>query len=67
MNGNNAMYIVLFGNDRYYPDAHMNACRHKFDSIRDARNFAKQFENAYIFKCQFFKDSGDLSYITECD
>lgn len=66
MNKNNVMYIVLFGNDRYRPDAHVAACRHKFDYIKDARSFAKQYENAYIFKCHFFKDSGDLDYIQDC-
>ncbi len=66
MNARNDEYIVLFGNDRYHPDLHVRACRHKFDYIKDAREYAKEYENAYIFKCHYFKDSGDLAYITDC-
>ena len=67
MNGNNNEYIVLFGNDRYAPDRHEKACRHRFDRIKDAREYAKQYGNAYIFRCHYAKDSGDLIDITACD
>ena len=60
MNGNNIEYIVLFGNDRYNPDLHIGACRNKFDYIKEARAYANDYENAYIFKCKYDKYSGDL-------
>ena len=51
MNKHNNEYIVLFGNDRFAPDRHHKACKHKFDYLKNARNYAKEFCNAYIFKC----------------
>lgn len=50
LNGHNNEYIVLFGNDRYYPDLHYKACKHRYTSIKDAREYASCFLNAYIFK-----------------
>lgn len=57
LNGNNNEYIVLFGNDRYSPDLHYNACKHRYTSIKDAREYASHFFNAYIFKLHWKKDS----------
>ncbi len=57
LNGNNSEYIVLFGNDRYYPDLHYRACRHRYTSIKDAREYADRFINAYIFKLHWAKGS----------
>lgn len=51
MNKHNNVYIVLFGNDRFAPDRHFDSCKHKFDYLKDARNYAKDYYNAYIFKC----------------
>lgn len=64
LNGNNDEYIVLFGNDRYNPDLHYRACTHRYISIKDAREYANRFLNAYIFKCHWKKDS-DGPVITE--
>ena len=56
LNGHNNEYIVLFGNDRYNPDLHYKACRHRYTSIKDAREYANGFLNAYIFKLHWAKD-----------
>lgn len=65
MNKNNDVYVVLFGNDRYAPDDHYAASRHKFDYLKDARAYAKQFSNASIFKFHHASDSGDVLYCEE--
>ena len=62
LNGHNNEYIVLFGNDRYDPDFHINACKHRFTNIKDAREYAERFMNAYIFKLHWNKDS-DFPYV----
>ena len=62
MNGHNNDYIVLFGRDRYSPDAHYRAAR-KFDTIKEAREYAAPYENAYIFRVHHAKDSGDITDI----
>jgi hypothetical protein len=43
-------YFVLFGNDRYHPEDHYKACKHKFDLLKDARAYARDFYNAYVFR-----------------
>lgn len=43
-------YIVLFGNDRFYPELHYNACRNRFDSLKDAREYARGYINSYVFR-----------------
>lgn len=65
MNKRNVMYMVLFGNERYRPDDHIRACKHTFDHLPDARKFASEYSNAYIFKCKFFADTGDLDYVSQ--
>ena len=65
MNGNNNVYVVLFGNDRYKPDDHYAAARHKFDYLKEARAYAKQFSNASIFKFHHAADSGDVLWCEE--
>ena len=55
VNGHNNEYIVLFGNDRYSPDLLCRACRHRYTSIKDAREYANRFVNAYIFKLHWAK------------
>lgn len=67
MNKRNEEYFVLFGNDRYRPDDHYRACRDKFDYIKEARAYAKEYDNAYIFKAKFDSHSGDMLYVTEVD
>lgn len=57
LNGNNDEYIVLFGNDRFNPDLHHRACKHRFSHIADARNYAYYYLNAYIFKLHWKKRS----------
>lgn len=57
LNGNNNEYIVLFGNNRFDPDSHYKACKHRFISIKDARRYANGFTNAYIFKLHWAKNS----------
>lgn len=64
MNGHNNEYIVLFGRDRYAPDLHYNACRHRYDSIKEARAYAGRWDNAYIFKMHFDKGA-DVPTIQE--
>lgn len=64
MNKHNTVYFVLFGNDRYKPDLHFRACRHKFDHLPDARQYTKPLRSAYIFKAYFPKGQ-DFPYITE--
>ena len=56
LNGDNNEYIVLFGNDRYRPDLHYTACKHRYTSIKDAREYADKFLNAYIFRLHWVKD-----------
>ena len=67
MNGNNNIYFVLFGADRYRPENHLNACRYKFDHISDARKFARRYRNAYIFKAHFAADTGALLTVSEIE
>lgn len=55
LNGNNNEYIVLFGNDRFHPDLHYKMCKHRYTSIKDARKYASNFINAYIFKLHWTK------------
>lgn len=56
LNGNNNEYIVLFGNDRYSPDLHYRACKHRYTSIKEAREYANRFSNAEIFKLHWIKN-----------
>lgn len=56
LNGHNNEYIVLFGNDRFDPDLHVKACKHRYTSIKEAREYAERFLNAYIFKLHWAKD-----------
>ena len=65
MNKKNNVYVVLFGTDRYKPDDHYAAARHKFDYLKDARNFAKRYSNASIFKFHHAADSGDVLWCTQ--
>ena len=64
MNGNNIEYIVVFGSQRFRPDTHIKTAE-RFDYIRDAREYAGRYLNAYIFRVQYTRDSGDVLYITE--
>ena len=64
MNKHNNVYFILFGNDRYRPDAHLKSCRDHFDRLPDARRYASKFRNAYIFKAHY-SSAGDLEYIEE--
>lgn len=57
LNGHNNEYIVLFGNARFDPDRHQKACRHRFASITEAKAFAAQYLNAYIFKLHWPKEA----------
>ncbi len=66
INGHNNEYLVMFGTDRYYPDAHRKTCKHRFSSIKDARKFAHQFTNASIYKFHY-EANGDAYYYTEAD
>lgn len=65
LNGHGNEYIVLFGNDRYRPELHYRACRHRYTSIKEAREYANRFSNAYIFKLHWNKyaDCPDISDI----
>lgn len=65
MNKKNNVYVVLFGNDRYCPEFHYRAAKHKFDYLKDARAFAAQYSNATIVKIHFAADSGDMLYCEE--
>lgn len=62
MNGHNKVYFVLFGNDRYYPDAHFRACRNKFDHLPEARKFASGYSNAAIFCAKYVCGTWDIEY-----
>lgn len=64
LNGNNNEYIVLFGNDRYHPDLHYRACKNRYISIKDAREYANGFLNAHIFKLHW-KNGSDCPDIQE--
>lgn len=57
LNGHNNEYIVLFGNERFNPDLHFRACKHRYTSIKEAREYARSFFNAYIFKLHWAKGS----------
>ena len=59
LNGNNNEYIVLFGNARYNPHSPYKACKHRFTSIKEAREYANCFLNAYIFKLHWAKNSDE--------
>ena len=56
LNGHNNEYIVLFGNDRYHPDLHYRVCKHRYISIKEAREYANDFSNAHIFKLHWSKN-----------
>ena len=43
-------YIVLFEPDRYSADRHARAARHRFATLREARDYADNFCNAYIYR-----------------
>lgn len=43
-------YFVIFGNDRHHAEDHYRACKHKFDYLKDARAYARDFLNAYVFR-----------------
>lgn len=65
LNGHNNEYIVLFGNERFCPENHQRVCRHRYTSIKDARAYANEFLNAYIFKLHWAKgcDAPDIRRI----
>jgi hypothetical protein len=42
------IYVVTFANTRADADLRVNASRHKFDTLREAREFAAGHSNAYI-------------------
>ena len=41
-------YVVTFAHTRADSDLHLDASRHRFDRLKDARDFADRFKNAYI-------------------
>lgn len=43
-------YFVVFGNDRIRPDNHYGATKHKFDTLKEARAYAREYLNAYVFR-----------------
>lgn len=51
------IYVVFFGD--YSPDCHFSVCQSKFYYLNYAREFAKKYSDAYIFKVHF-SDSGDI-------
>lgn len=59
LNGHNNEYIVLFGNDRYNPFLCYKTCKHRYTSIKDAREYADVFLNAYIFKLHWRNNSDE--------
>lgn len=59
MNKHNDIYLVLFGDQIHHPDLHFRACQYKFDYLKDARAFAKNYTNSYIFKAHFPADNND--------
>lgn len=63
LNGKNDEYIVLFGNDRFNPDLHYVTCKHRYTSIKEAREYASSFLNAYIFKLHWKKGDDTPYYI----
>ena len=65
MNKKRNLYVVLFGTDRYDPEAHLRAARHTFDFLRDARKYANGYTNAGIYKFHFSADSGDVEWFQE--
>lgn len=42
------LYVVTFANTRADSDLRVNASRHRFNSLKEARNFAAEYSNAYI-------------------
>lgn len=44
------MYIVVFASCPREAEDRVNASRHRFDKLRDAREYAAPFYNAYILR-----------------
>lgn len=57
VNGHNNMYIILFGNDRYSPDLHLRNVpfSRQFKRLSDARKYAAEHDDAYIFKLHIYR------------
>lgn len=53
-------YFVLFGYDRINPDTHYRACKHKFDTLKEARAYAREYTNASVFRMY---DDGSINEI----
>lgn len=49
-NSEKIVYFVVFGDNKYSPDRCFNACEHKFNYLKDARLFAKEYSNSHVFK-----------------
>lgn len=65
MNKKGNLYVVLFGTDRYDPEAHLRSARHTFNFLADARRYSRQYSNSGIFKFHFSADSGDVDWFCE--
>lgn len=53
LNGNNDEYIVLFGSDRWNPESHFRTAKRRFLSLPAAREYARQFTNAAIYRLHY--------------
>ena len=67
MNKLNIEYVVMFGHNGDCADLHYAATsrNQKFDHVADARQYAKEYKHARIFKFKFSPTSGDIEYYTE--
>lgn len=43
-------YVVVFADTWDYAEGRVRASRHRFDSLSKARDFADEYDNAYIFR-----------------
>ena len=46
-------YIVLFGNQKYNPEGWFQVSRHKFNTLKEAREYAKDYWNAHLYSCDW--------------
>ena len=56
----NREYLVVFGNNRYNVERVVKSCKHRFDTLKEARQHARQYTNAYVFKVTYGDDLAPL-------
>ena len=62
-------YMVLFGAyDNEHPEDHYNNRKSKrqiYNTMEEAREYAKGYSNAKIWEVAHYIDSGDIAFLTE--